>query len=83
MNIGTLEWASREASGRNASGFTCPECGGALWDAEDGRYVCRIGHGFAPESLLDGQAAAVENHCRAPPALSRSKPRWRVVSRAA
>lgn len=61
MNIGTLEWASREASGRNASGFTCPECGGALWDAEDGRYVCRIGHGFAPESLLDGQAAAVEN----------------------
>jgi two-component system chemotaxis response regulator CheB len=61
MEIGTFDWQSREAGGPDAGGFTCPECGGSIWDADDGRYVCRIGHGFAPESLLDGQAAAVEN----------------------
>ena len=38
-----------------ASGFTCPECHGALWELqEDGllRFRCRVGHAFSAESLL-------------------------------
>jgi two-component system chemotaxis response regulator CheB len=38
-----------------ASGFTCPECGGALWEHGSGastRYVCRVGHAYIPETLL-------------------------------
>jgi two-component system chemotaxis response regulator CheB len=39
----------------DASGFTCPDCGGALWELHDGRgveYRCRIGHAYSPGSLL-------------------------------
>lgn len=45
------------------SGFTCPECHGALWEIDDEgipRYRCRIGHGFSAESLLVSQRADVE-----------------------
>ncbi len=44
--------------------FACPECGGVLWETEDGnfvRYRCRVGHAFSPESLLDAQSAAMED----------------------
>ena len=46
-----------------ASGFTCPECHGGLWEiADEGlpRYRCRVGHGFSAESLLATQHADVE-----------------------
>ena len=46
-----------------ASGFTCPECHGALWEIEDGgfsRYRCRVGHGFSAESLVATQRTDVE-----------------------
>jgi two-component system chemotaxis response regulator CheB len=32
-----------------ATGFTCPLCGGAIWehpDREEGRFACRIGDAF-------------------------------------
>jgi two-component system chemotaxis response regulator CheB len=35
--------------------FTCPGCGGALWELTDGgilRYRCHVGHGYTAESLL-------------------------------
>jgi two-component system, chemotaxis family, protein-glutamate methylesterase/glutaminase len=38
-----------------ASGFTCPECGGALWEHGRGattRFVCRVGHAYTPEALM-------------------------------
>jgi two-component system chemotaxis response regulator CheB len=37
------------------SGFSCPECGGALWEhgaGATGRFVCRIGHAYVPETLM-------------------------------
>ena len=37
------------------SGFTCPECQGALMQIKDGslvRFRCHTGHAYAPESLL-------------------------------
>lgn len=45
------------------SGFTCPECHGALWEIEeDGvvRYRCRVGHGYTMESMLSENGRDVE-----------------------
>ena len=47
----------------NATRYTCPDCGGALWrDDGDGvlRYRCSVGHAYAPDSLNGEQAANVE-----------------------
>jgi two-component system chemotaxis response regulator CheB len=47
----------------NASGFICPDCGGALWErTEDGakKFRCRIGHAYSPDSLLDAEDESVE-----------------------
>lgn len=38
-----------------ASGVTCPECYGALWEQQNGslvHYECRVGHVYSAESLL-------------------------------
>lgn len=43
--------------------FTCPECGGSLWElSESGTPVfrCHVGHGFSPESLIATQDARLE-----------------------
>ena len=36
------------------SGLTCPDCGGALWEVQEGRvarYQCHVGHQYAPDNL--------------------------------
>jgi two-component system chemotaxis response regulator CheB len=46
-----------------ASGFTCPECNGAIWEVDEGsvrRYRCRVGHVYSEDAMLDAQASAVE-----------------------
>ncbi|MBV9328882.1 MAG: chemotaxis protein CheB [Chloroflexi bacterium] len=46
-----------------ASGLTCPECHGSLWELPDGksfRYECRVGHAYGPDALLSEQGEAVE-----------------------
>jgi two-component system, chemotaxis family, protein-glutamate methylesterase/glutaminase len=46
-----------------ASALTCPDCGGALWEIQDGRlvrYQCHVGHQYAPENLEAGQREAVD-----------------------
>jgi two-component system chemotaxis response regulator CheB len=46
-----------------ASGITCPECHGALWEIRDAgllRFECRIGHAFSGESMLADHNDAVE-----------------------
>jgi len=45
------------------SGFTCPECSGALWQAEEGgvpRFRCRTGHQYSLETLLAAQSDSIE-----------------------
>ena len=45
------------------SGYTCPECSGALWEIVDGdlvRFRCRVGHGYGADSLDAEQARALE-----------------------
>ena len=45
------------------SAFSCPDCGGVLWEIADGdysRFRCRVGHAFSPESMLNGQNEYLE-----------------------
>ena len=44
------------------SSFSCPECGGVLWevDRELPRFRCRVGHAFTAQSLLAEQTGALE-----------------------
>jgi two-component system chemotaxis response regulator CheB len=46
-----------------ASGLTCPECHGSLWELDDSgslRYECRIGHAYSIEALMAYQGESVE-----------------------
>jgi two-component system, chemotaxis family, protein-glutamate methylesterase/glutaminase len=43
--------------------FSCPECGGALWENDGGgvlTYRCHAGHGYSEQALLGSHDAAVE-----------------------
>jgi two-component system chemotaxis response regulator CheB len=45
------------------SAFTCPSCGGALWELRDEhvlRYRCHVGHAYAADSLLASQSETIE-----------------------
>jgi two-component system, chemotaxis family, protein-glutamate methylesterase/glutaminase len=45
------------------SPYSCPECGGVLWEIKDGeisRFRCRVGHAFSIESMLAEQSDAIE-----------------------
>jgi two-component system, chemotaxis family, protein-glutamate methylesterase/glutaminase len=61
---GPLELAiSRDRPPGPATGYTCPECSGALWELREGdliRYQCRVGHTYSEEAFVDHQASAVE-----------------------
>jgi two-component system, chemotaxis family, protein-glutamate methylesterase/glutaminase len=51
-----------DRSGR-PSGFSCPTCGGVLWETTEGGrldFACRVGHELSPESLLEEQSAALD-----------------------
>jgi two-component system chemotaxis response regulator CheB len=44
--------------------YTCPDCGGGLWEIRDGkitRYRCHIGHTYTEDDLLDSQAQKIED----------------------
>ncbi|HVT54975.1 MAG TPA: chemotaxis protein CheB [Xanthobacteraceae bacterium] len=46
------------------SPFTCPDCGGTLWEIEDGdllRYRCHVGHAYTADAVLLGQNSEVEH----------------------
>jgi two-component system chemotaxis response regulator CheB len=46
------------------SPYTCPDCGGALWEFADGtllRYQCHVGHGFTASSLHAEQTEGLEH----------------------
>ena len=52
----------REGKG-DPSGFTCPECGGTLFEREKAEVVhfrCRTGHAYSPESLMAKQSESLE-----------------------
>jgi two-component system chemotaxis response regulator CheB len=45
------------------SAYSCPECGGVLWEVHDSeltRFRCRTGHAFSPDSALAEQSEKIE-----------------------
>jgi two-component system chemotaxis response regulator CheB len=43
--------------------FTCPECGGAMWQIDQQelvRFSCHVGHAYYAEKLLEEQSEALE-----------------------
>jgi two-component system chemotaxis response regulator CheB len=43
--------------------FTCPECHGTLWEADESgvlRFRCRVGHVYSAESMLSAQTDEVD-----------------------
>ena len=67
---GAADYTERALAGGGAlemegrpSRFTCPDCGGSLWDAnpdEPGKFRCRVGHSWTTLGLLEQQAATLE-----------------------
>ncbi len=58
-----FEDMSRETQLGTPSPFSCPECGGALWELADGdmlRYRCHLGHAFTADAMLGKQGEEVE-----------------------
>ncbi len=46
------------------SAFICPECGGVLWEIDEGDLIhfrCRTGHAYSAETLMAEQSDALEN----------------------
>jgi two-component system chemotaxis response regulator CheB len=57
------EKAGTEMLGK-PSVYGCPECGGTLWEMENGndwRFRCRVGHAYSPESLMAEQTENTES----------------------
>jgi two-component system chemotaxis response regulator CheB len=53
----------RESPPGEPSAYSCPACGGVLWEVEDGdvlRFRCRVGHAYTADSALDDQAEGVD-----------------------
>ena len=43
--------------------YTCPECGGSLWQGQTGEWAsfhCHVGHAYAPELLLGQKSEELE-----------------------
>ena len=53
-----LDALHRGGSAGHPAPFSCPTCGGTLWEAQDDsmlRFRCRVGHAFGAESLLQSE----------------------------
>jgi two-component system chemotaxis response regulator CheB len=58
--LGRADLAQRD---NGASGFSCPECQGNLWELSEGeliQYQCRVGHTLSVDSLVAVQNTAIE-----------------------
>jgi two-component system chemotaxis response regulator CheB len=58
-----LETIENQEKPGTPSAFACPECGGTLWELQDGellRFRCRTGHAYSAESLLATQVETLE-----------------------
>jgi two-component system chemotaxis response regulator CheB len=62
VNADMSEQVRNERRGR-VSVFTCPECGGSLWQVNEEmllQFRCHVGHVYNGETLLEDQASALE-----------------------
>jgi two-component system chemotaxis response regulator CheB len=59
----TMSQQARNERGGSVSVFTCPECGGPLWQVDERpliRFRCHVGHVYGAETLLSEQSEALE-----------------------
>jgi two-component system chemotaxis response regulator CheB len=66
VGITTLDESAHQGSERygRPSRFSCPDCGGVLWDlGGEGpmRFRCEVGHAHSAASLAEAQTEAVES----------------------
>lgn len=57
------ELLERDLPPGESSVYSCPACGGVLWELDDPehlRFRCRVGHAYSADSVVDGQGEAVE-----------------------
>ena len=50
------------------SGYSCPTCGGSLWEIKDGEFVrfrCHVGHAFQAPALITEKSCAIEESLEA------------------
>ncbi|PHM09280.1 chemotaxis protein CheB [Nostoc sp. 'Peltigera malacea cyanobiont' DB3992] len=62
LNLEAVENES-ERPGKPST-FGCPDCGGMLWEIEEGnllRFRCRTGHAYSAETLLATQSDKIED----------------------
>jgi two-component system, chemotaxis family, protein-glutamate methylesterase/glutaminase len=48
----------------HVSAFSCPDCGGVLWELKDGEFVrfrCRVGHAWTGEGLVAKQSDILDD----------------------
>jgi two-component system, chemotaxis family, protein-glutamate methylesterase/glutaminase len=53
----------RDGPPGESSVYSCPACGGVLWELEDPellRFRCRVGHAYTADRVVDGQSETVE-----------------------
>ena len=45
------------------SGLTCPQCGGSVWEMEDGmlHYRCHVGHRYTADSMAAEHESLLES----------------------
>ncbi|MEV0379262.1 chemotaxis protein CheB [Nonomuraea sp. NPDC050643] len=62
--------------------FSCPECNGPIYEQKGentSRYICKVGHAWSKESMMNAQADAVERALWM--AIQRLEERLRVLDR--
>lgn len=62
VRVLTMHEDERDKPGE-PSPYSCPECGGVLWELRDGemlRFRCRVGHAYTSDVLLTDQADTIE-----------------------
>jgi two-component system chemotaxis response regulator CheB len=57
------EMLERDAPPGESSVYSCPACGGVLWELEDDdllRFRCRVGHAYTAEGAAEAQGESVD-----------------------
>ncbi len=58
-----MDMTAREQQMGRPAPFSCPECGGGLWELADGnmlRYRCHVGHAYTAEAMLAAETDEIE-----------------------
>jgi two-component system, chemotaxis family, protein-glutamate methylesterase/glutaminase len=58
------EIASPDQHAGATSPYSCPDCGGVLWEIEDGNFVrfrCRVGHAWTGDALVEKQETVLDD----------------------